>query len=106
MIEQESTKSGKMMVKISEKIVNKNMSPIIILKSGGKKGCDKIVMNWMKTWTTLTKEKEMEAYKSLIRQTCLRKSSSEISINMIYKIAPGFCSAWAREPLLPKFIKL
>ena len=104
-MEMEPTKKGKMMVKISGKMVDKNVSPIILLKSGGKKGCNKIVSMWMKNWTTINDSKEMEAYKKLIQQTCLRKCSSEIAVSMIFKLAPGF-SAWAREPLLPKLGKL
>ena len=66
-METESTKKGKMMVRISGKMVDKNVSPIILLKTGGKKGCDKIVSLWMKNWTTLTDTKEMDAYKKLIQ---------------------------------------
>ena len=97
----ESTKKGKMMVKICGKMVDKNISPIILMKSGGKKGSNKAIMSWMKEWTALKDQKEMEAYKYLIQQTCLRKCSSEISISMMCKLAPGF-SAWAREPLIFK----
>ena len=66
-METEPTKKGKMMVRISGKMVDKNVSPIILLKTGGKKGCDKIVSLWMKNWTTLTDTKEMDAYKKLIQ---------------------------------------
>ena len=95
----ESTRSGKALVKILSKMVDKNMSPMIAIKGGGKKGSSKVIDHWMNTWTTMSDKQEMAAYKSLIQQTVCRKDSSEISINMICRLAPGF-SAWARDPLI------
>ena len=54
MIEQEPTRKGKLMVKIQGKMVDKNVSPISILRTVGKKGRDKIITSWMRNWTTLT----------------------------------------------------
>lgn len=54
LINMESTKKGKMMVKICGKMQEKHISPIIFMKVGGKKGCSKIADRWMKTWSTLS----------------------------------------------------
>lgn len=101
----ESTKTGKIAVRICGKMVDKNISPIVLMKGAGKKGSDKMLRSYIRNWTSLECPKEMDAYKRLVQQTCMRKSSSEISICMICRLAPGF-SAWAREPLLYNIMDL
>lgn len=53
LLDMEESKKGKMMIKLAGQMNNKNVSPIIFLKAGGKKGCNKIAESWMKNWTAL-----------------------------------------------------
>ena len=64
------------------------------------RGSNTLLHSYLRNWTNLD-EQEIKSYKILVSQTCLKKASSENSITMTCKLAPGF-SAYAREPLVYK----
>lgn len=65
-MDMETTKKGKAAVKLCGKMVDKNISPIVFIRAGGKKGSNKVIMSWMRDWTTLDNDGEMKAFTQLI----------------------------------------